>query len=167
MAKRGRKAKGHRRRHRIGAMSLNPSGPLVMYGSIAAGFLLGDKINQAIDKAIPPDKVDSKLVGAGQVGLGAAYLFLKKGKKNLPLTIAAGVMLGAGAKRELKAFGLGNIGGYSNVRAINGYQEVEAVNGRRRLGGFNPLPGGMGLNGKFQTVYDAAYNGNGLASSRY
>lgn len=133
---------------RVGALALNPSSEIVMYGSIAAGFLFATPINSGIDKLVGTS-VDPKLIAGGQVGLGGAYMFLKKGKKNLALTLASGIMIGAGAKRGLAAFGLGSIGGYQSVPAINGYQSVPAVNGAasRRIAGYNPGNGGMGLYG--------------------
>lgn len=137
-----RKKPATRRRRRIGATAaLNPSGPLVQYGSIALGFFLGAKVNEAIDKVIPPDKLDSKIVAGAQIGLGAMLSF-KKGKKTLPTTLLGGIMLGAGAKRGLTAFGLGRVSGYQMVPAVGGYQSVPAI-GTRRVGGYVPGPGGI------------------------
>jgi hypothetical protein len=160
MAKKKGKKKPAARR--MGAMALNANSPLVMYGSIAAGFLLGDKINEAIDKAVPADKVDPKLVAAGEVGLGALLLF-RKGKKNLPMVIAGGIALGAGAKRALKSFGI--ISGYQMIPSVSGYQDMRAVNGyprRNGVSGANPGGGGMGWN----TRLDLASSGSGLTGRR-
>lgn len=160
MAKKKSKKKPAARR--MGAMALNASNPLIMYGSIAAGFLLGDKINEAIDKAVPADKVDPKLVAAGEVGLGALLLF-RKGKKNMVTVVAGGIALGAGAKRALKSFGI--ISGYQMIPAVNGYQDIKAVNGsrtRRGINGSNPGGSGMGWN----TRLDLAASGNGLTGGR-
>jgi hypothetical protein len=143
MAKHAKRKKrpATRRRRRIGATAaLNPSSPLVQYGSIALGFFMGPKINEAIDKAVGTN-IDSKIIAGGQIGLGALLSF-KKGKKNLLTTVAGGVLLGAGAKRGLTAFGLGRVGGYQMVPAVGGYQSVPAI-GARRVGGYVPGPGGI------------------------
>lgn len=142
MAKRRKKVKRHKAR-RVGAVALNPNSTLVKLGSVAAGFLLASTVNTQIDKVIPADKVDPKLVAAGQVGLGALYL-MKKGRKSLPLTILAGIAAGSGAKRALTAFGMGiAVNGYQMVPAVNGYQNIPVV-GSSANGGY--LPGGS-MNG--------------------
>lgn len=134
MAKGKKKKTGAARR--VGGIS--KSSPLFMYGSIAAGFLLGDKLNTAIDKATG-GKIDTKIVAAGQAGLGALLVFKKGGKKSMIKTIAGGVLLGSGVKRGMTAFGIGRIGGYQSVPAVSGYQQVPAVGGRsgRRIGSYN------------------------------
>jgi hypothetical protein len=147
-----RRKKTHSRRRRMsGGLALNASSDLVKYGSIAAGYLLGDKINAQIDKAIDPTKIDQKLEGAVQAGAGAAYMFLKKGKKNMILTVASGVMLGSGAKRALKAFGIGAlpINAYQNMPHVNGIPRRKALSGYQDLnhvGAHNPSGSGMGFN---------------------
>lgn len=160
-----KKSKSARRRRRMSGLALNPTSEIVQYGSIAAGFLLGDKINAVIDKVADPTKIDSKLVAGGQIGLGTAYMFLKKGKKNIVLTVASGLLIGAGAKRGLKAFGIGDlaINGYQHVPSVNGYQNVPSVGGGRRkqLGNYNPGAGGMGMN-----TVKTAISSNGLLVDR-
>lgn len=163
-AKKKKNKPATRRRRRISGLALNPTSEIVQYGSIAAGYLLGDKINGMIDKVADPTKVDAKLVAGGQVGLGAAYMFLKKGKKNIVLTVASGLMIGAGAKRGLKAFGIGNlaINGYQSVPSVSGYQSVPSVGGRRKqVGAYNPGAGGMGMN-----TVKTAISSNGLLVDR-
>lgn len=128
----------HHRRRRVGAMSMSVSSPIMKYGPIALGFLLADKINAPIDKMVGT-KLDTKIIAGAQVGLGAAYIFLKKGKKSLPLTIAAGILLGAGAKRAMTAFGIAGIGPYGRVPVVGGaYGRVPVVSGRHRIGDYNP-----------------------------
>lgn len=142
-----RKQSHSRRRRRVGAMAMSATSPIVKFGSIAAGFLLGGKINEAIDKVVPTN-VDSKLVGAGQAGLGYFLALRRGGKKSLVTTVAGGLMLGSGAKRLLTAFGIGSIGGYQMVPAISGYGDVPTVGaGRRRVGMGSYMPGAHGLNG--------------------
>lgn len=142
-----KKRKKSTNKKRVGAMALSASSPLVMYGSMAAGFFLGDKINSAIDTATG-GKIDTKLIAGGQVGLGALLVFKKGGKKSAIKTIAGGVLLGAGAKRAMTAFGLAGLGGFYDVPGINGFQDVPAVGGyqrnMRRIGNSNPGNGGMG-----------------------
>lgn len=145
-----RKKKKTTSRRRMSGLALNASSEIVQYGSIAAGFLLGDTINTAIDKIADPTKIDGKIVAGVQAGAGAAYMWLKKGKKNLPLTIASGLLIGSGAKRGLKAFGMG-------AMPLNAYQNMPHVAGPRRLpmngfqnvphvGAHTPSSSGMGYN---------------------
>lgn len=169
MAKHAKKRKkpATRRRRRIGAVALSASSPLVQYGSIAAGFLLGDKINEAIDKVVGAT-IDSKIVAGGQVGIGYLLALRKGAKKNLITTVVGGVMLGAGGKRALAAFGLGSINGYQMVPAVGGYQNVRAVSGgaRKRVGAANPgNHGGMGWSARQVAVGSgsgAFSNGSGM-----
>lgn len=156
-AKKKGKKPTRRRRRSMGA--LNMQSPKVNIAALAAGALggliWGDKINEQIDKIIPADKVDGKLVATGQVGLGSAYAFLVKKKRTTivtgALSLASGVLIGSGIKRGMKEFGMGNISinGYQDVNAVNGYQDVNAVNGagrRRRVLGNNSPGNGMGMN---------------------
>lgn len=166
MAKHAKKSKktATRRRRRIGAVALNASSPLVQYGSIAAGFLLGDKINTAIDGVVGTN-IDTKIIAGGQVGIGYMLALRKGAKKNLITTVGGGIMLGAGAKRALTAFGLGRVNGYQMVPAVGGYQNVPAVGssvGRRRVGAANPGNGGMGWAAQHVAIGGGAFsNGSG------
>lgn len=125
MAKR-KKSKTYRRR-RVGAAGkmLNPNGPLVKWGSVALGYFMGDKLNDAIEKATG-DKVDGKIIGAVEAGVGL-MLMTRKGKKSLPLSLVAGVLTGAGVKKSLSEFGV--INGFSDVPVIAGYKSVPVLNG--------------------------------------
>lgn len=169
MAKHSKKRKktSVRRRRRIGALSMTAASPLVQYGAIAAGYLFGDKINAALDKVIPAT-VDSKIVGAGLVGVGYWFALRKGAKKSMITSIVGGVAVGAGAKKLMASFGMGNIGGYQMVPAINGYSDVPAVGaGRRRVGIGAYMPGANGLNGYVtakQTV-GAVDTGTGLRNA--
>lgn len=129
MAKRKTKKKGGRTTaRRVGAASINAENPLIKFGSIALGLVLANKVNEQIDK-VTGDKIDSKIVAAGQGALGAALVFRKtKGRGMVPvvLKIAGGVLLGSGVKRAMSSFG---IGGYQSIPAVNGYQSIPAVNG--------------------------------------
>lgn len=164
MAKKKRKS-GKPAARRVGAAKLNANNPIIKIGSIAAGFFFGDKINEQIDK-VAGDKIDSKIIAAGQVGLGGLYL-LKKGKKNVLLTAASGVMAGAGIKRAMNAFGIGSgaVSGYQGVNVVNGYQNVRAV-GYKRMGAYLPGNGGMSMNG-YSTAQgrNVKVGGTGLTNS--
>lgn len=143
MAKKSKKAKVTRRRRRIGAVALNANNPMVMYGSLALGFLMGNKINEQLAKVVPAG-IDGKLVGAGQAGLGALLLMSKK--KTTFGVIAGGLLAGSGAKKLMGEFGIGSIGGYQMVPSIGGYQAVPSIGGSvSRVGGYTP--GSNGLNG--------------------
>jgi hypothetical protein len=135
-------------RRKVGAAALNASNPLVMYGAMAGGFLLADKINEQIDKVT--GTMNQKIVGAAEGGIGAALVFMKLGKKKSVVeVVAGGVLLGAGVKRLLKEFGILNgIGGYQSlpvlgrkVSQLNGYGKVPV------LGGYNT--NSQALNGVF------------------
>lgn len=129
-----------RRRSRVGAAGvLNPASPLVKFGSIALGyFMLGDKINAKITEAAG-DKVDGKLIGAAEGGLGYMLSF-GKGKKSLIKTIAGGILLGSGAKLLMGEMGVGAAGPYGRVPVIAGpYGNVPVIAGsRRRVGAYTP-----------------------------
>jgi hypothetical protein len=166
-AKRKKAKPTRRRRRRIGALALSPSSNLVKFGAIAAGYFLGDKINAAIDKATG-DKIDAKIVAGAEVGLGA-MLVLKKTNKSLPAVIGGGILLGAGAKRAMSAFGLAGIGGYQSVPTVGGYQNVPAIGyGAKRLntGGYVPGPGGInGYQVAKQAVGGLMDSGSGLMAN--
>lgn len=137
MSKRKKPVKRRRRRMGAAAMSLNPTSPLVKFGAPLLGFFMPGPINGIIDKVA--GSIDPKIVGVAQTGLGVLYL-MSKGKKNLLLTIAAGVTAGAGAKRAMTAFGIGAIGNYGQVSVLNGYGNVTAIGYREkaRLNGYAP-----------------------------
>lgn len=145
------KKKATRRRRRVGAMALTASNPLVKYGSMAAGFFVADDINQGIDKFT--GTMDAKAKGAITSGIGAGLVFMKLGKKKTVVeTVAGGLLIGAGAKRLLKEFGIMN--GFRAVPAVNGampkrlngYQNVNVLNGyptaRIPMNGYK-VPGGV------------------------
>lgn len=166
MAKRKTKKKATRRRRRVGTMALTASNPLVKYGSMVGGFLLGDQINPMIDKVT--GTMDQKLVGGATAGIGAALVFMKLGKKKTVVeTVGGGLLIGAGAKRLLKEFGIMNgfravkpINGVNRpMKRMNGFQDVDVVNGFKtaRI----PLGGGasnvMGNAGYSRTYGDSGY----------
>lgn len=163
----------HRRRRRVGAMSLTASNPLFKYGPIVAGYFLGDKINTAIDTATG-GKIDTKIVGIAEAGLGA-FLVFSKGKPSLIKSVAGGVALGAGIKRLMAAFGVGYIGGYGAVpvignrgaRRMNGYGSVPVI-GRSGMQGYAPN-GQLGAYGvpnnvKVMNGVGTMANGSGLSN---
>lgn len=144
--KTAKKRKPTRRRRRIGGLgAMTPSNPIVKYGSMAVGYLLGDKVNEALDK-VAGDKMDGKLLAGLQVFAGLVAnqtVPLVKMKPNMILTVAGGVLAGAGVKRGLTEFGVVN--GFFNVPALNGFRAVPALNGfnptpGQQLGGYNPSP---------------------------
>jgi len=142
MARR-KKAKKSTRRRRIGAAGkLNANSPIVKFGSMAAGYFLGDKINEQIEK-ITGDKMDGKIVAGLEVLAGLVLnktikLGKSGGKPSLPLVVVGGVLAGAGLKKGLAEFGV--INGFYSVPVLNGYRSVPVLNG------YNPTPGAS-LNG--------------------
>lgn len=136
MARKRKRSTSHRRRRRIGAMSMTASNPIVQIGSIAAGFfLIGQPLNNMLDQ-VTAGKIDGKLIGGAEAGIGA-LLLLKKGRKDMLTTVAGGVLIGAGAKRLLKELGV--IAGFQSVPVLGGYKSVPV------LGGYTPS--GAGING--------------------
>lgn len=138
-----KKKKGPKRRRRVGA-ALNPSSPIVKIGAVAAGYFLGDKINEQIDK-VTKSKVDTKIVGAGQVGIGA-LLLLSKGRAGLIKSVAGGLSAGSGLKRLMAAFGTPAT--TVPAAAVTGYARVPVLGSvyNSRLGGYQNVPvlGGVG-----------------------
>jgi hypothetical protein len=168
------KSKSKKRHHRrVGAASLNPGSPLVKLATVAAGFLLADKINAPINKlnTIAPTattpgstRLDPTIVMAGEIGAGALLLFSKRraGAMGMAKTVAGGLLVGAGLKRALSQFGV--ISGYQSVpvigrRGVGGYQQVPVIgkmpsqlNGRP-----SQLSGGYGVNGGFPAAVNNGY----------
>jgi hypothetical protein len=120
------------RRRRIGSMAMNANSPLVTYGSIAAGFVLGAKIDTMLTKVVPAG-VDPKIVAGAEIGIGALLVY-SKGKKTMLKTVTGGILLGAGIKKATTAFG---IAGYNMVPAVAGYNKVPAVSGYNPNSGMN------------------------------
>lgn len=137
MAKRNKRVKKTYRRRRVSGLGkLNANNPLVKFGSIALGYVFSDKINDALDSATG-GKMDGKLMAGLEVFAGLAangtLPVLGKKKPGLAMTLAGGVLAGAGAKRGLTEFGI--ISGFSDVPVLGGYRAVPVLNG------YNPTPG--------------------------
>lgn len=168
MARRKKAKKTHSRR-RVGGMGkLNASNPIVKYGSVAAGYFLGDKVNDMVDK-VAGDKLDGKVLAGIQTFAGAVIggqlPIGKKKARPLPLVVVGGIIAGAGLKRGLKEFGV--ISGFSDVPVLGGYRQVPALNG------YNPTPGAS-MNGYrvptrvMGSVYDGSTSfgdGSGINTS--
>ena len=144
MAKKRKHVK-HRRRHRVGALALNPSSPLVMLGSVALGYFGGTAINSALNMIIPASMktqpYTGKAVAAGQVGVGA-LLVMGKGRKSMIKTVAGGLLAGAGLKRAMIVFATGTtdtLGGYGDLPVIGAYAPLSQI-GRRQLNGYGQIP---------------------------
>lgn len=108
----------HRRR-RVSGVALSAKSPIVAYGSIAAGYMLGDKINEALSKVT--GTLDPKIVAAIQAVGG---FLVKKKMKGTAGQAIGGVLIGSGVKQGLKAFGvisgLPTVGRYRDLRTVNG-----------------------------------------------
>jgi len=153
-----------------------------MIGSLAAGYFLGNTINDAIDKMLPAPAAGTtsslpKFVMAGEIGLGG--LLLLKKRKSLITTGLGGILAGAGIHRALKSAGI--VSGYQSVpvigRRMAGYQSVPVI-GRVpaqlsgmpsqlqgfRVNGYRPVGSGSNVMGSVGNVagdaaYQAAYSG--------
>ena len=155
MAKK-RKKTTVRRRRRVGATSLNANNPIVKWGSVAAGYFMGDKINTKITSLVDKDGTNKNLplmIGGAEAGIGALLVFGKgKGKQSTVKSVAGGVLLGAGVKQLMSHFGIGSIpygrvpviagsyaygrvpvigNGYTPNNALNGYTPNNALNGAK------------------------------------
>lgn len=162
--KKSKKRKGSRRR-RIGAAGLNPRSPLVMAAGAAAGFFLGDKINEHIETATN-GKVDGKIIGGAEAGLGA-FLLLRK-KKTMLTSLGGGFLAGMGAKKLAKELGIINgVGGFRTVPVLGGFRDVPVI-GARRMAGYIPSSGRMGgytVPRTASNVMGSAESGSGLMNA--
>lgn len=135
MAKRRKVHNGSRwmrkSRHRsVGA--LNPSSSMVKLASLAAGYFIGDTVNDQINKFAPasivsptdPKSIMAYAIPAAELGIGGMLLLSKK-KQGMLKTVAGGILAGAGLKAMLKKAGI--IAGYQSVPVIGGYQSVPVV----------------------------------------
>lgn len=145
MARHKKHKKTHRRRHRVGALSMSAGSPVVMIGSVALGYLAGSAVNNAINMLIPASMKTApstgKIVAGAQLGLGA-LLVLGKGKKSLMKTIAGGLLAGAGIKRATVVFApntTDTLGAYATPGQLSGYGDVPVI-GRRRVAGYGDVP---------------------------
>ena len=147
MAKK-RKRTHSRRRHRVGALNMKAGSPLIKFGSIAAGFLLGNQLNQSlIDKMVgtPTDPVKTgKTIAIAQVGIGSALLFLKLGKKPKGLIeeVLGGILLGSGLKRASVVFksGATTMSGYGDVPVIGAYKAPGQIGMSKKVAGYGDVP---------------------------
>lgn len=125
MAKKKKSKKTSQRRRRVSGVALNAKNPLVQYGAIAAGYFLGDKINEKL--ATVTGTLDPKIVAAMEAAAG--YLVRSK-VKGAAGAIAGGVLMGAGIKGGLKAFGvISGMPVVSGTKMINGYKDLRTING--------------------------------------
>jgi hypothetical protein len=129
-----RKKSSRRRSRRVGAVSLGgKKGTGLKLLAVAGGYLLGDTINNAVDKILPKKKnadgteTPNQTIGiAAEVGIGGMLLLRKK--QTMLTTIGGGVLAGAGLKRALKTMGV-----------LKGYQSVPVI-GRHRMSGYQSVP---------------------------
>jgi hypothetical protein len=127
--------KQKRRHRRVGAVGFGgKKGAGMKLLAVAGGFLLGDTINTQLDKVLPKTKnattnVDepNQTIGiVAEIGLGGLLLMRKK--QSMPITLAGGVLAGAGLKRVAKKMGL-----------LSGYQSVPVI-GRHKMAGYQSVP---------------------------
>jgi hypothetical protein len=134
MARRKKTKKSHSRRRRVSGVALSAKSPLVNYGSIAAGYLMSDKINAALVNVT--SSLDPKVVAALQAVGG--YL-VRKQMKGTAGQALGGVLMGSGLKSGLKAFGvisgLPTVSGYKDLKMIHGVPPMKRVAG---VDGMNP-----------------------------
>lgn len=119
---------------------------------MAAGYLLSDTIEGFIpDTFLATNTSRDKIIGGATAGIGAALVFAKIGKKPKGAIEVGvgGILLGAGAKKLLKSFGvISGIGGYQSVpvigahvkRGINGYQSVPVIGYTPQRQALNGMP---------------------------
>lgn len=132
MAKRNKSKKGRRSIGRTATLSGNSN--VVKFGSLAGGYLLSNKIQEQIDKLVsgaaaattttPPN---TKMINAALTAAGLYYLFMFKGKKNLALSAAAGLIAGAAGKGLLVDMGV--LSGFGDLPVIGNLRQVPVVSG--------------------------------------
>lgn len=119
MAKRRKNKKTSPRRRRVSGVALSAKSPIVQLGSIAAGYFLGDKINDALSNVT--GSLDPKIVAAAEAVGG---FLLRSKMKGTAGQVLGGILIGAGAKKGLQSFGiisgLPTVGGYKDLRTIQG-----------------------------------------------
>lgn len=161
MAKR-RKTRKTSRRRRIGALSLNASSPLVKFGSIALGYFLGDKINAKLDE-VTGGKVDGKIIAGAEIGAGI-MLMKSKGSSTLK-AVAAGALLGAGAKKAMTEFGI--ISGFRSVPVVGGYKVPASL--PAQMNGITDVPtvGGFTVPSSSANLVGGINQNDGLNQDNY
>ncbi len=133
-----RKKHHRRRRRRVGAFGMSGKGDTgIKLLAVGAGFLMGNTINDAIDKMLPkttdtvPVPTKNALITAtvGEIGVGGLLLMYKKsGTTGMIMKGVGGLLAGAGLKRALKVAGV-----------ISGYQSIPVI-GRHRMAGYQQTP---------------------------
>lgn len=130
--------KKHKKRRRVHGLGSGKKSNLLTLGAIAVGYLAADTINDQIDKIVPKmkDKTGAEVPNttiamAGELGIGGLLLLKRIGPRGMqmPIKLAAGVLVGAGLKRALKVVGV-----------IKGYQNVPVVSGQHRVTGYQNTP---------------------------
>lgn len=174
--KKSHKKRTTRRHRRVGAMALNAKSPLLMWGSIAAGYLLSDTIEGFIpDTFMATNTSRGKIIGAGTAGIGAALMLAKLGKKPKgALEVGlGGILIGAGGKKLLKEFGVvSGIGGYQSVpvignqirRGVAGYQSVPVIGytpSRQALNGMPSMSSGYATRSTANQIMGNVDGGSG------
>lgn len=134
MAKRKKRGHKTRKRRHVGALNLRGKDTTMKLVALAAGFLIGPKLNAAIDKAntatsttgVVTTKVDPTIIMVGEIGVGGLLLMRKR--SNTILKLGGGVLAGAGIRRAIGKMGL-----------MNGFQSVPVI-GRHRMAGYQSVP---------------------------
>lgn len=121
--------KTSQRRRRVSGVAMNANSPIMQYGPIAGGYLLADKINEAIAKVVPAT-LDPKIVAAAQAIGG---FILRKQMKGMAGAVIGGLLMGSGVKAGLKAFNvISGVPGSRSLPVVNGYRDLRTINGLPR-----------------------------------
>lgn len=143
MHHRRKKHSARRRRRHVGAFKLKAGSTGLKLAAVAGGFFLGKGINEAIDKLIAKASPTSTttttttaassntgtIASVAEIGVGGLLLMRKGGgKMAMPLTIAGGILAGAGLRRVIGQLGF-----------MNGFQSVPVI-GRHRMAGYQSVP---------------------------
>jgi len=142
MAKRRRKS-GRRTRRRVsGGFGMKGKDGMLKVAALAGGFFLGKSINAQVDKLLmkmnnstatsttTTSTATGTIATVAEVGIGG-LLLLRKGGKGMTgkaMTVAGGVLAGAGIRRALASMGF-----------MSGYQNVPVI-GRHRMAGYQNVP---------------------------
>lgn len=129
-----KRKKTHRRRRHVGALGLKGKDSMLKLAALGAGFLIGPKLNAAIDKAnvatsstgVQTTRIDPNIIMLGEIGVGGLLMMYKKAPKAARL--AGGVLAGMGLRRAFGKLGF-----------MTGFQSVPVI-GRHRMAGYQSTP---------------------------
>jgi len=145
MAAKKKKTTKKKKGSSVGKASLNANNPIIPIVTGIIGLLAAPKANTYLETDLLKGKVDGKVIGFVETGLGAGLLFVKFGKKKTILQVAAGgFAAGMGIRKLLSEFGV--------ITGVQQFKDVPVMGKRhpapvRRMNGFSNVPALGGTDG--------------------